>query len=150
MLVPLISESAIKAVFTFAVMAVSSTFCPSVVSDEEPDEAESPGLPAAPGEADPLSVELAALDGLVEELDGLEDEDALDGLDVDPEDGGLEEESAVVAGFFIPLVCLSRSCPTSQPAKAKAMADAMRVLFQIFIIVSFSKYPWGEALLIWK
>lgn len=128
-------------------MAVSSTFCPSVVSDEEPDEAESPGLPAAPGEADPLSVELAALDGLVEELDGLEDEDALDGLDVDPEDGGLEvepdggleEESAVVAGFFIPLVCLSRSCPTSQPAKAKAMADAMRVLLQIFIVVSFSK-----------
>ncbi|MGH8773163.1 MAG: hypothetical protein ACREV2_18600, partial [Burkholderiales bacterium] len=83
---------------------MSSTFCPSVVSDEELDEAESPGLPAepleeasapglvpeapldeesaipglpaAPGEADPLSVELAVLDGLLEELGGLEDEDA--------------------------------------------------------------------------
>ncbi|MGH8719971.1 MAG: hypothetical protein ACREV0_13700 [Burkholderiales bacterium] len=148
MLIPLISESAIKAVFTFEVIAVSSTFCPTFVSDEEPEDAESPGLvpeappglPAAPGDADPLSAELAVLEGLGEELDGLEDEDVLDGLEGEPGDDGLES-AAVLAGLSA-LLCegLVLSCPVSQPANANAiMAEAIALLFQVFMIVFLYK-----------
>ena len=140
MLIPLMSGSAINAVFTFEVIMVSSIFLPTVVSDESAV----PGLPAAPVADEPVVVdglveELAVLDGLVEELalldglvDGLVEElELLDGLVVVP---GLVVESAVLAGLFASLRAVL-SLPASHALSVKAIAEAITVLVKMFMIV---------------
>ena len=148
MLIPLMSGSAISAVFTFDVIAVSSIFLPKVVSEEvlsleADEESDAPGLPAAPlevvsglGLLDGSLEGLALLEGLV---DGLVDELAvLDGL---VGEAGLPGfvESAVVAGLFGSLRVVVWSRPASHALSAKAIAEAITALVKMFMIVSFLK-----------